>query len=86
LIGTETEVDAVCDGTEILIPGIMEHVERKGIHSGDSIRYTPPLTSPRRRRRRSPDYSARLAKGANVIGLINIQFIAKGDDVLRDRG
>ncbi|HOT62080.1 MAG TPA: carbamoyl-phosphate synthase large subunit, partial [Treponemataceae bacterium] len=79
--GTETEVDAVCDGTDILIPGIMEHVERTGIHSGDSISVYPAPNLTKAQKAKIADYSARLAKELNVIGLINIQFIAKGDDV-----
>jgi carbamoyl-phosphate synthase large subunit len=79
--GTETEVDAVCDGTDILIPGIMEHIERTGIHSGDSISVypAPNLTAPQKKK--IAEYSALLAKELHVIGLINIQFIAKGDDI-----
>ncbi len=79
--GTETEVDAVCDGTDILIPGIMEHVERTGIHSGDSISVYPAPNLTKAQKDRIADYSARLAKELHVIGLINIQFIAKGDDI-----
>ncbi len=79
--GTETEVDAVCDGTDILIPGIMEHVERTGIHSGDSISVYPAPNLTPAQKAKIADYSARLAKELHVIGLINIQFIAKGDDI-----
>ena len=79
--GTETEVDAVCDGTDILIPGIMEHVERTGIHSGDSISVYPAPNLTPAQKKKIADYSALLAKELHVIGLINIQFIAKGDDI-----
>ncbi|HNY17743.1 MAG TPA: ATP-grasp domain-containing protein, partial [Treponemataceae bacterium] len=79
--GTETEVDAVCDGTDILIPGIMEHVERTGIHSGDSISVYPAPNLTKTQKDKIADYSTKLAKELNVIGLINIQFIAKGDDI-----
>ncbi len=79
--GTEAEVDAVCDGTDILIPGIMEHIERTGIHSGDSISVYPPPNLTAKQKAKLADYSARLAKELHVIGLINIQFIAKGDDI-----
>jgi carbamoyl-phosphate synthase large subunit len=79
--GTETEVDAVCDGKEILIPGIMEHVERTGIHSGDSISVYPAPSLTATQKKKIADYSALLAAELHVIGLINIQFIAKGDDI-----
>ena len=79
--GTETEVDAVCDGTDILIPGIMEHVERTGIHSGDSISVYPAPNLTAAQKKKIADYSEKLAMELNVIGLINIQFIAKGDDI-----
>jgi len=79
--GTETEVDAVCDGIDILIPGIMEHVERTGIHSGDSISVYPAPNLTKAQKAKIADYSAKLAKELHVIGLINIQFIAKGDDI-----
>jgi carbamoyl-phosphate synthase large subunit len=79
--GTETEVDAVCDGKEILIPGIMEHVERTGIHSGDSISVYPAPSLTAAQKKKIAEYSALLAAELHVIGLINIQFIAKGDDI-----
>jgi carbamoyl-phosphate synthase large subunit len=79
--GTETEVDAVCDGTDILIPGIMEHVERTGIHSGDSISVYPAPSLTKAQKEKIAEYSRLLAKELNVIGLINIQFITKGDDI-----
>jgi carbamoyl-phosphate synthase large subunit len=79
--GTEAEVDAVCDGTDILIPGIMEHVERTGVHSGDSISVYPPPSLTATQKATMADYSKRLATELGVIGLINIQFIAKGEDI-----
>ena len=81
LQGKELEVDAVCDGTDILIPGIMEHIERTGIHSGDSISVYPAPTISDKVRDTIAEYSRRLAKALHVIGLINIQFIAMGDEV-----
>ncbi len=79
--GCEAEVDAVCDGENILIPGIMEHVERTGIHSGDSISVYPPIHLTITQKEKMANYAAKLAKSLKVIGLINIQFIAKGDDI-----
>ncbi len=79
--GKEIEVDAVCDGTDILIPGIMEHVERAGIHSGDSISVYPARTVSETAVNRIVDYTGRLAAALHVRGMINIQFIASGDDV-----
>ena len=81
LQGKELEVDAVCDGTDILIPGIMEHIERTGVHSGDSISVYPAPTISDKVRETIAEYSRRLAKALHVIGLINIQFIAMGDEV-----
>lgn len=81
LMGKEVEVDAVCDGEEILIPGIMEHVERAGIHSGDSISVYPTQTIPEHIQQVIEDYTRKLAKSLQVIGLINIQFIVSGEDV-----
>ena len=81
LQGKELEVDAVCDGTDILIPGIMEHIERTGVHSGDSISVYPAPTISDTVRETIAEYSRRLAKALHVIGLINIQFIAMGDEV-----
>lgn len=81
LMGKELEVDAVCDGTDILIPGIMEHIERTGVHSGDSISVYPAPTISERVRETIAEYSRRLAKALHVVGLINIQFIAVGDEV-----
>ena len=81
LQGREIEVDAVCDGTDILIPGIMEHIERTGIHSGDSISVYPAPTIDRVVKEKIADYTHRLAEALHVKGLINIQFIAIGEDV-----
>ncbi|MEY8334020.1 carbamoyl-phosphate synthase large subunit [Lachnospiraceae bacterium 47-T17] len=81
LMGKELEVDAVCDGTDILIPGIMEHIERTGVHSGDSISVYPAPTVSASVRETIAEYSRRLAKALHVKGLINIQFIAVGDEV-----
>ena len=81
LMGKEVEVDAVCDGEEILIPGIMEHVERAGIHSGDSISVYPTQSIPVHIQEVIEDYTRKLAKSLHVIGLINIQFIVYGEEV-----
>jgi len=81
LVGKEFEVDAVCDGEEILIPGIMEHIERAGIHSGDSISVYPAQSLDQATKLKIEDYTRQLAKSLHVIGLINIQFIISGDEV-----
>ena len=81
LMGKELEVDAVCDGNDILIPGIMEHIERAGVHSGDSISVYPAQTISEKVKETIADYTAKLARSLHVIGLINIQFIAVGDEV-----
>ena len=81
LMGKEVEVDAVCDGEDIIIPGIMEHVERAGIHSGDSISVYPSLNISPKIKRVIEDYTRKLAKSLHVIGLINIQFIVYEDEV-----
>ena len=81
LQGKELEVDAVCDGTDILIPGIMEHIERTGVHSGDSISVYPAHTVGRLVKEKIAEYTRRLAKALHVKGLINIQFIAVGEEV-----
>ena len=81
LMGKEVEVDAVCDGTDVLIPGIMEHIERAGIHSGDSISVYPSLNISPKIKRVIEDYTRKLAKSLHVIGLINIQFIVYQDEV-----
>ena len=81
LQGIETEVDAVCDGDDIVIPGIMEHIERSGIHSGDSISVYPAQSLSDKVKETIAEYTRRLAKALHVVGLINVQFIAVGDDV-----
>ena len=81
LMGKEVEVDAVCDGEDILIPGIMEHVERAGIHSGDSISVYPAQSITEKIQKVIVDYTRKLARSLHVIGLINIQFIVYQDEV-----
>ena len=81
LQGTETEVDAVCDGENILIPGIMEHIERSGVHSGDSISVYPSQSLSEHVKETIAEYTRRLAKELHIVGLINVQFIAVGEEV-----
>ena len=81
LVGKEIEVDAVCDGEDIVIPGIMEHIERAGIHSGDSISVYPAQTISKTAKATIEEYTKRLAKALHVIGMINIQFIVCGEEV-----
>ena len=81
LTGREVEVDAVCDGEEILIPGIMEHVERAGVHSGDSISVYPPQNLTPRMIKLIARYTRALARALHVRGLINIQFIVYQDEL-----
>lgn len=81
LQGKEIEVDAVCDGEEILIPGIMEHIERAGIHSGDSISVYPAQSLSEKAKEKIGEYTRRLAKSLHVVGLINIQFIVCEEEV-----
>ncbi len=81
LMGKEIEVDAICDGTDILIPGIMEHIERTGVHSGDSISVYPAHTISKKARDTLVEYTGRLAKALHVIGMINIQFIDMDDEI-----
>lgn len=81
LMGKEVEVDAVCDGEGILIPGIMEHVERAGIHSGDSISVYPAQSLSDKVIKTLTDYTGKLATSLHVIGLINIQFIVYNEEV-----
>ena len=81
LMGKEIEVDAICDGTDILIPGIMEHIERTGVHSGDSISVYPAHTISEKAKATLVEYTKRLARALHVVGMINIQFIAMDDDV-----
>lgn len=81
VMGKEIEVDAICDGTEILIPGIMQHIERTGIHSGDSISVYPAQDITQHNVDTIVEYTEKLAKALHVKGMINIQFIVDGDDV-----
>ncbi|NCC44811.1 MAG: carbamoyl-phosphate synthase large subunit, partial [Clostridia bacterium] len=81
LVGKEIEVDAVCDGEDIVIPGIMEHIERAGIHSGDSISVYPAQTISQAAKDTIEEYTKRLARALHVIGMINIQFIVCGEEV-----
>ena len=81
LQGKEIEVDAVCDGTDILIPGIMENIERTGVHSGDSISVYPAPTISEKVKETIVEYTKRLAQALHVVGLINIQFIAMNEEV-----
>jgi len=78
--GKEIEVDGICDGEDVLIPGIMEHVERAGVHSGDSIAMYPPKTLTEQVKDTIVDYTIRLAKALNIIGLFNIQFVKDEND------
>ncbi|OAS83403.1 MULTISPECIES: carbamoyl-phosphate synthase large subunit [Metabacillus] len=80
LTGKEIEVDAISDGNTVLIPGIMEHIERAGVHSGDSIAVYPPQSLSKEVKNNIIDYTIKLAKGLNIIGLLNIQFVlSKGE-------
>ncbi|WP_137663903.1 carbamoyl-phosphate synthase large subunit [Enterococcus hulanensis] len=81
LIGKECEVDAICDGETVLIPGIMEHIERAGVHSGDSMAVYPPQTFSDELKATIEDYTRRLALGMNCIGMMNIQFVIHNDEV-----
>ncbi len=81
LQGKEIEVDAVCDGEDILIPGIMEHIERAGVHSGDSISVYPAQTISQKSKDTIVEYTKRLARSLHVVGMINIQFIVCDDKV-----
>ena len=78
--GTEVEVDAVSDGETVVIPGIMEHIERAGVHSGDSIAVYPPQSLTPTVKQRLVDYTVQIARGLQVKGLVNIQFVVQGDD------
>lgn len=81
MMGKEIEVDAICDGEDILIPGIMEHLERAGVHSGDSISVYPTQTIEQKYKDMIVEYTYQLAKAMNVKGLINIQFVLYNDEV-----
>ena len=81
LMGKEIEVDAICDGTDILIPGIMDHIERTGVHSGDSISVYPAHTISEKAKETLVEYTKRLAQALHVVGMINIQFIDMDDNI-----
>ncbi|PIE50277.1 MAG: carbamoyl-phosphate synthase large subunit, partial [Flavobacteriales bacterium] len=81
LTGKEIEIDAICDGETTVIPGIMEHIERAGVHSGDSIAVYPPQNVTQKQIDTLIDYTKRLAKGLKVIGLMNIQYVISDDEV-----
>ena len=81
MMGKEVEVDAICDGKDVLIPGIMEHLERAGVHSGDSISVYPAMTLTKRVRETIIDYTRKLAFALDVIGLVNIQYVVYNNEV-----
>ncbi|UII57348.1 carbamoyl-phosphate synthase large subunit [Cytobacillus spongiae] len=81
LTGKEIEVDAISDGENVVIPGIMEHIERAGVHSGDSIAVYPPQSISDSVKEQLIDYTQRLAKGLNIIGLLNIQYVVSKEEV-----
>ncbi len=81
IMGREVEVDAICDGSDILIPGIMEHIDRAGVHSGDSISVYPALTISQEVQDTMVDYTQRLASALQVVGMMNIQFIVMDEQV-----
>lgn len=81
LTGKEIEVDAICDGESVLIPGIMEHIERAGVHSGDSIAVYPPQSISEKTKEKLVDYTQKLAKGLGIIGLLNIQYVVSKGEV-----
>ena len=81
MMGKELEVDAICDGEDVLIPGIMEHLERAGIHSGDSISVYPTQTIEEKHKQKIIEYTEKIAKELNVIGVLNIQFILSHDEI-----
>lgn len=81
IVGRECEVDAISDGNQVLIPGIMEHIERAGVHSGDSMAVYPPQTLSQSIKDTIADYTKRLAIGLNCIGMMNIQFVIKDETV-----
>ena len=82
IMGRELEIDAICDGNDVFIPGIMEHVERTGVHSGDSISVYPTFTASQKVKDKIIDYTVKLGKAIGIVGLYNIQFIAdENDDV-----
>ena len=79
ITGKEVEIDAICDGETVIIPGIMEHIERAGIHSGDSIAVYPPQNLNQNQINTLVDYTQRLAKELNIIGLMNIQYVLSSE-------
>lgn len=81
IVGKECEVDAICDGETVLIPGIMEHIERAGVHSGDSMAAYPPPTLSQHVQETITEYTRKLALGLNCIGMMNIQFVIKDEEV-----
>ncbi|EPM6860556.1 carbamoyl-phosphate synthase large subunit [Enterococcus hirae] len=81
LLGSECEVDAICDRETVLIPGIMEHIERAGVHSGDSMAVYPPQALSAEIKQTIEDYTIRLARGLNCIGMMNIQFVIHDNQV-----
>jgi carbamoyl-phosphate synthase large subunit len=81
MLGKEVEVDAICDGETVLIPGIMEHVERAGVHSGDSIAVYPPQSLSAEMKRKIVDITVRISRELRVVGLVNIQFVIFQDEV-----
>jgi len=81
MMGKELEVDAISDGENILIPGIMEHLERAGVHSGDSISMYPPQSLSARIKEKIVDYTERLSKALHVVGIVNIQYVVYNDEV-----
>ena len=81
IVGKECEVDAISDGRQVLIPGIMEHIERAGVHSGDSMAVYPPQTLSAQVQQTIADYTKKLAIGLHCIGMMNIQFVIKDEKV-----
>jgi carbamoyl-phosphate synthase large subunit len=81
IVGQEAEVDVIGDGTDCLVPGIMEHIERAGVHSGDSMAVFPPQSLSQAAQDRMVDYAIRVARALKVVGLMNIQFVVEGDEV-----
>src|SRR5690606_23787988 len=81
MLGKEAEVDAICDGETVLIPGIMEHVERAGVHSGDSIAVYPPQTISKELQQQMVDITVKISRALNVVGLVNIQYVIHQDKV-----
>lgn len=81
MIGREMEVDAICDGENVVIPGIMEHIEKAGVHSGDSIAVYPPQSVSEKIQMDLVNYTNDIAKALKIVGLINIQFVINNDEV-----